>query len=246
MERLDPNQIEPFAHLSDCSIARHPSELGTIYPGDTLTDLRVEQFNYSSTGDTCLVSRATIKLSSHAGTHADQPSHFMREPRSLKFPNEHYNGEALVVDISHNFLKSDSRFIERKMLEQEIQKLIERGERIPPRILIKTICADEYPQSPSNDFISLGNGVAEYLSELGCCLVGMDTLSVDSADTTNLEASNHGLLYNHNIAILENLDLRNLSTGTGVLITFFDPMRDFIDARGVSEILFVPASAISE
>lgn len=168
------------------------------WPGDT----EYRQFRMMSIadGDSCNVGSVTMSV--HTGTHADAPYHFLDEGESIADVDlSVYVGPALVVDMI------DVHEIDADCIDELKMGGVER-------VLFRTMTADEDRFRPP--FAHLTAGGANALVKSGVKLIGIDTPSVDEADSKTLDA--HKILAVHNVAILENLDLRNAEPGEYELI----------------------------
>ena len=223
--------------LGDYSIMRSPLDHGAQFAGDTPTEVKGFLQNFGELY-TCRVSEVSIKLSAHNGTHADRPSHFMTDELSPDFAVEQYNGECVLIDVSTRI--GDDQMVTRSMLEAELDAHHITSGDFTRRILVRTNPGIPYPDSAPSLFPHFSRDAVELFLELGTTMIGIDSLSVDHPSESNLEGSNHGLLYSGHIAIIENIDLRRYTTATGRIFTRFDPLREMPDARGVSDIFFFP------
>lgn len=154
------------------------------------------------------VNVAALRLSVHAGTHADGPLHVRDAgPAIGGVPLEPYIGPALVVDArGHDPLGPDL-----------LDDLDLAG---TPRILFRTrstVDPEAFPESVAPVSVEL----AERLAEAGGRLIGTDAPSVDPIDSKTLDA--HRALVRGNIAILENLVLTHVPPGRYTLIAL--PLR---------------------
>lgn len=177
------------------------------FPGDTPFGaewvLRMER------GGSCNVS--TIRMSVHLGTHTDAPLHFDVAGADIAAVDlTCYLGPCRVVEV--------------------------RGEGTPPlvpaasltpallagteRVLLRTRDHHDHRRfDPA--FTALGPEAAAVLVQAGLRLVGIDTPSMDHADSKDL--AGHRVLQRGGVAILENLDLSRVPAGDYELIAL--PLR---------------------
>ena len=87
-------------------------------------------------------------------------------------------------------------------------------ERLPPRVLVRTCKAA--PTTWSSHFSAYAPESIDLLASLGVLLVGIDSQSVDPADSKQIH-SHHGLL-RHGLRVLENLVLDDVPAGDYELI----------------------------
>jgi len=187
-----------------------------VWPGDT----EYETFwkMQLNAGDSCNVGSVTMSL--HTGTHADAPKHFLKDGRAIGNMNlEVFVGPAIVLDLT------GTNVIEKLHLEQLKDKNIER-------VLIRTRTANGIEFIDTFSYIA--PDAAEVLANMKVLLVGIDTPSVDRADSKTLKT--HKIFAQHNIAILENLNLDDVDEGNYELIAL--PLRfDGMDASPIRAIL---------
>jgi arylformamidase len=168
------------------------------WPGDT--EYRRFWMMKIADGDSCNVGSITMSL--HTGTHADAPYHFLEEGESIgEVDLSAYIGRALVVDMID-------------VEEINADRITDLKPEGVERILFRTLTAEADRFRPP--FAHLTAGGANALVEAGVKLIGIDTPSVDEADSRTLDA--HKILAAHNIAILENLNLQNAEPGEYELI----------------------------
>lgn len=228
--------------LTNYSIARSHSDNGTRFQGDTPFSQKAKLVDFlQGSGGTCRVSIVSQTFSSHAGTHADNPAHFKDYPSMAVFSDDLYTGKSTVLDVS-NALRSDL-MITRTMLEDTFAKI--KNESDIERILLRTSPESLYARVPQSHFAHLQKSSAEFLVSKGVRMVAIDTPSVDHPEEKCLSGAVHGVLYDARAAIVENIDLSNMTTGCGELVTVFDPARQYADARGISQMYFFPSTHAS-
>jgi len=151
-------------------------------------------------GDACLLGG--LRLSPHVGAHADAPSHFSREGLAIdELDLRPYFGPCYV------FTCENVRFIQPGHLTPIIDRKCER-------ILFRTLSAN--PQSFSKSFTTIAPETIDFLGEKGVKLIGIDTPSLDPADSKELP-SHHALL-KWNMRNLEGLFLKEAPDGEYELI----------------------------
>jgi arylformamidase len=90
---------------------------------------------------------------------------------------------------------------------------------LAPRLLFKTGSfpdANAYPERFESDFNALSSELIDTLAAQGVVLFGIDTPSIDSADSKTLEA--HQAVYRNDAAVLEGLQLKHVPDGVYNLI----------------------------
>jgi arylformamidase len=144
------------------------------------------------------VNVGAVTMSTHTGTHADAPLHFAQDGATLgEMPLEAFVGPALVIDVAGVAA----------IRPEHIHGLdLARY----PRLLFHTRSAGQ-PNAWSNSFAYFEPETIVLLGAAGVRLVGIDTPSVDPADSTDLAA--HHALRSYGIANLENLELSDVAAG---------------------------------
>mmetsp|Transcript_4864 Transcript_4864/g.18225 ORF Transcript_4864/g.18225 Transcript_4864/m.18225 type:complete len:342 (-) Transcript_4864:561-1586(-) len=225
-----------------------------------------EEVNCDSSGaGVCMVNKVLIETNSHAGTHADQPKHFVENPPFKYFPDEYYNGDVLLLDLSP-YLNSDTQQIDASMLEfafEEINKMKFFQVELPwtstvvnmlrnpgriKRLIIKTHSGEHMENAQLDDPNSFvphfSNSGASYLLQSfpELRMIGIDSISVDAPNAAPISEHVHGIFWRNQVAIVENLRLNNVNRRlvAGRIRTFWNPYQDFEDARGCI-VTFAPA-----
>jgi len=184
-----------------------------VFPGDTPPSREV--LLDMARGDPLTLS--TWKSTVHVGAHADAPSHYGQDGRTIdKQPLELYCGPCRVIHV-------DASLVTPAMVPDVDTE----------RLLIAT---GSYPD-PTNwtdDFTALSPELVDHLGRHGVRLVGVDTPSVDPADSKDLPA-HHRFLAN-DIAIIEGLVLAEVPAGVYELIALPLKLAGF-DASPVRAIL---------
>jgi len=188
-----------------------------VWPGDVA---------YERTVNLSIQKGANIDLSSitgtvHLGAHTDAPNHYTKggvgiHERDLSL----YLGPAQVVDV-------DIPRGQRVRLEHVSVPIV------APRVLFKT---GSYPDPThfNSDFCSLSPALIEHLAGEGVRLIGIDTPSIDPADSKDLPS--HAMVATHDLAILEGVVLDHVDPGVYQLVAL--PLRlEGADASPVRAIL---------
>jgi arylformamidase len=146
---------------------------------------------------------SAITLSPHLGAHADAPLHYgSGAPAIGEVPLDPFLGRCRVI---HAIGKG--QLITPQHLEA-------RAVDLPPRVLVRTFTTA--PENWVSDFAAFAPQTIEWLGGLGVRLVGIDTASVDPADSKTLDA--HQQLLKHDMRVLENLVLDEVPEGDYELI----------------------------
>ncbi|MHC4514388.1 MAG: cyclase family protein, partial [Planctomycetota bacterium] len=167
------------------------SEQTAVFPGDTPFSrkwlMRMEE------GCSCNVS--TIQMSAHCGTHSDSPLHYASEdPDIASVDLSKYMGRCRVLAVTG---EGDPSLVPSSALLAEVLDGVKR-------LLLRT--SDEHDcRVFDRSFTALGPAAAKAVVTAGLHLVGIDTPSMDHAESKELEA--HKILRSGGVALLENLDL---------------------------------------
>jgi len=177
-----------------------PVSSGTpAFPGDTTYSQRWN----AQIGPGCPVNVSAITLSPHLGAHADAPLHYARDAAAIgQVDLDPFLGRCRVI---HAIGKGP--LITREHLAHAARDL-------PPRVLVRT-CA-KAPTAWSPDFAAFAPGTIAWLAGAGVRLVGIDSQSVDPAESKTLES--HQQLLAHDMRVLENLVLDDVPGGDYELI----------------------------
>lgn len=178
-----------------------PVQPGTpVFPGDT----PYQQQWSASIGPGCPVNVSAITLSPHVGAHADAPLHYDPAGAAIgALDLTPYLGPCRVIHAI-----GCGPLIEWHHLAHALVDL-------PPRVLVRT-----YTRMPVDHWdAALGayapDTVAR-LADLGVLLIGIDTASIDPADSKTLDS--HQVIRQRNLRVLENLVLDDVPEGDYELI----------------------------
>lgn len=177
-----------------------PVSSGTpAFPGDTTYSQRWN----AQIGPGCPVNVSAITMSPHLGAHADAPLHYARDAAAIGHVDlDPFLGRCRVI---HAIGKGP--LITREHLAHAVSDL-------PPRVLVRT-CA-KAPTAWSPDFAAFAPGTIAWLAGAGVRLVGIDSQSVDPAESKTIES--HQQLLAHDMRVLENLVLDDVPAGDYELI----------------------------
>jgi arylformamidase len=150
------------------------------------------------------VNVSAITLSPHVGSHADAPLHY--DPCGVAIGQvdlQTFIGPCRVIHAM-----GAGSLITMQDLKHKLQHL-------PERILVRT-----YAKFPEQAFDSQLKGFAPQtltaLADLGVKLVGIDSASIDPADSKTLDS--HQIIRQRNMRVLENLQLDHIEEGDYELI----------------------------
>ena len=171
-----------------------------LFPGDTAYS---QQWT-ATIAPGCPVNLSAITMSPHIGAHADAPLHYGAGERTIGHVDlAPYLGPCRVIHaidcgplvrVSHLAHAVDAA--------------------LPPRVLVRT--CTRAPTAWSAQFSAYAPETIEWLASRGVRLVGIDSQSVDPADSKTLD-SHHALL-RLDVRVLENLVLDDVPAGDYELI----------------------------
>lgn len=172
-----------------------------VFPGDT--PLTREVLFDMKRGDAITLS--TLRATVHLGSHADAPSHYGRDGRTIEQqPLELYWGACEVVRVRGECLGTITRVGRAHLAVDPAWKPTQS------RLLIAT-GSQANPEQWSADFLALEPALVDWLADAGVKLLGIDTPSVDCSDSKDLPA--HGRFYARGVAIIEGLVLTGVAAG---------------------------------
>lgn len=171
-----------------------------VFPGDTA----YAQQWAATIGPGCPVNVSAITMSPHVGAHADAPLHYDPEGAPIGavelLP---YLGRCRVIHALDCGPLVQWRHIEHAL------------DRLPPRVLVRTyrtMPADRWDASLS----AYAPDTVERLADLGVQLIGIDTASIDPAESKTLDS--HQVIRQRGLRVLENLVLDEVPEGDYELI----------------------------
>jgi arylformamidase len=169
------------------------------FPGDTPYSQQWVQ----RIGPGSPVNVSAIAMSAHVGAHADAPLHYGPEAAAVgQLDLDPFIGHCRVIHA-----------IDRGPLVAP-DDLAHAMDDLPPRVLVRT-CA-KAPTRWSPQFSAFAPETIAWLAGHGVRLVGIDSPSVDPADSKTLDS--HQQLLAHQMRVLENLVLDEIAAGDYELI----------------------------
>ena len=176
------------------------TEETAVFPGDTQP--RREILAELSKGDA--VTLSTLHSTVHLGAHADGPNHYGAGGRAIdEQPLELYVGPCQVIRVDVPAGRSVG-------IDDLGTTAIDAE-----RVLIATGSYPN-PESWTPNFNGLEPELIDFLASRSVRLVGVDTPSVDQADSKELPA--HARFFAHDMAIIEGLVLKGVDPGMYELI----------------------------
>lgn len=175
-----------------------------VFPGDT--PLSREVLYDCARGDA--VTLSTLRATVHLGAHADAPSHYAKGGATIeRQPLDLYLGPAQVISAG----VGPGGLVEPAHIRVQIRT---------SRVLLKTGTWSDHSRF-NRDFAAISPDLVGFLAENGVKLVGIDTPSVDPADSKDLPA--HKAFFRTGLSILECLALADVDDGMYELIAL--PLR---------------------
>jgi len=193
------------------------SEEIAVFPGD-IPFSRETNLSFAS-GDHLTLS--SLRSTLHLGAHADASNHYHASGQGIdQCPLERYLGPYQIIRVITSKRK--------RILPSDLSTPITAS-----RVLFHTNSFPD-PNKWDEDFNSLSPELIDHLADQGVILVGIDTPSVDPADSKGLES--HQALFRRDLAVLEGLILNQVPEGTYTLVALPLKLKD-ADASPVRAIL---------
>jgi arylformamidase len=173
-----------------------------VFPGDTA----YSQQWCATIGPGCPVNVSAITMSPHVGAHADAPLHYDAQG-------------ATIGDVALDAFLGPCRVIHAigcgpLITWEHIAHAVD-GQPLPQRVLVRTY--ERMPQDRWDGNLSAyAPETIERLADLGVLLVGIDTASIDPADSKTLDS--HQVIRRRGLRVLENLVLDEVPEGDYELI----------------------------
>lgn len=176
-----------------------------VFPGDT----PYQQQWCATLAPGCPVNVSAITMSPHVGAHADAPLHYDAQGAAAgDLPLAPFLGPCRVIHAL-----GCRPLIEWAHIAHAV------NDPLPQRVLVRT-----YAQAPAQwdgQLAAYAPDTIERLADRGVLLVGIDTASIDPADSKTLES--HQVIRRRNLRVLENLVLDDVPEGDYELIAL--PLR---------------------
>lgn len=176
-----------------------------VFPGDTSY---AQHWTWTLSAD-CPVNVSTLTLSPHVGAHADAPLHYAADGATIGAVDlDPYLGPCRVVHALHA-----SPVVTWAQVAPALHP--PGSTALPPRVLLRT-----YREHPGDRWdpglAGIAPEVIEQLADRGVKLIGIDTASIDPADSKTLAA--HQAIRQRGLRVLENLVLQDVPEGDYELI----------------------------
>ena len=170
-----------------------------VFPGDA----RYAQGWSARIGPGCPVNVATLTLSPHTGAHADAPLHYDEAGAAIGAVDlAPYIGGCRVIHAI-----GCGPLVQWAQLEPHLAG-------VPPRVLVRTYARQPTGWDPA--LAAFAPQALERLADLGVTLIGIDTASIDPADSKALPS--HQVARRRGLRVLENLLLDDVPAGDYELI----------------------------
>ena len=171
-----------------------------VFPGDTA----FSSVWAARIAPGCPVNVSTLTLSPHTGAHADAPLHYDDDGASIgELDLAPYLGRCRVIHAI-----AAGPLVTRAQIAHALRGL-------PPRVLVRT-----YLRAPVAHWdpalAAYAPETIEHLADLGVQLIGIDTASIDPADSKDLPS--HQVIRLRGLRVLENLVLDDVPEGDYELI----------------------------
>jgi kynurenine formamidase len=136
-----------------------------------------------------------LQMSSHIGTHADAPYHFLEDGKKIANVDlDKFVGNASILNFQD---KKDGDYIDVADLEKYKDKFVAGG-----KVLLRTDWGKNYPGDVFfKSFPQLTIAASQWIAETGIELLGLETPSVNATDFAEI----HRILLGKEIVILEGL-----------------------------------------
>jgi arylformamidase len=171
-----------------------------VFPGDTA----YSQHWVATIGPGCPVNVSAITLSPHVGAHADGPLHYDPDGAAIGTVDlQTFIGPCRVIHAI-----ACGPLVRPQHLDHAMTGL-------PPRVLVRAY--DRMPQDRFDTALpAFAPETITMLADHGVVLIGIDSGSVDPADSKTLDS--HQVLRRRGLRVLENLLLDNVPEGDYELI----------------------------
>lgn len=192
-----------------------------VFPGDT--PLSREILLRRAAGDA--VTLSTLRATVHLGAHVDAPAHYGTGAASVEsVPLDRLLGRCRVVRARPEADEREEEPLTASELAAALDALAETLDagrpKLPSRILVATASYPD-PDRWTDRFTALAAEAVDWLAAAGVRTVGVDTPSIDPADSSELPA--HAAALRHDMTILEGLRLAEVPEGDYELIAL--PLR---------------------
>jgi len=171
----------------------------TVFPGDPC----FKRKQVATLGDSGHFNLYEMSMCNHLGTHIDFPAHVIKDGKtSSDYDLNDLMGNGLIIEIP-----KEDQAINKRHIEAEQKKIFENS-----IVFFKTNNSTYSKSGPAfTGYVYIEPEAAELLVKLKVKIVGIDYLSVDSDKYEEIPV--HKIFLSNNILIVENLDLKNVTSG---------------------------------
>lgn len=171
-----------------------------VFPGDT----PYTQQWAATLSDACPVNVSAISLSPHVGAHADAPLHYDPQGAAVgALDLTPFLGHCRVIHAL-----DAGPLITVAHLQHALNE-------VPARVLVRT-CRQFPSQHFDTQLTAFHPDTVQHLADLGVQLIGIDSASIDPADSKQLPS--HQVIQQRGLRVLENLLLDDVPEGDYELI----------------------------
>ncbi|MBC7729392.1 MAG: arylformamidase [Microbacteriaceae bacterium] len=182
-----------------------------VFPGDAAFELR---WGCTLSAD-CPVNVSTLTLSPHTGAHADAPLHYSADGAAVgALDLAPFLGRCRVVHAIGCGPLIEWRHLAHALAHTLGDRRSDAPGTLPPRLLVRT-----YARAPNvwdPQLAGYAPDTIERLADLGLQLIGINTASIDPADSKALPS--HQVIRRRGLRVLENLVLDDVPEGDYELI----------------------------
>ncbi|HEX9922704.1 MAG TPA: cyclase family protein [Anaerolineae bacterium] len=173
-----------------------------VWPGDTSFSAK----RIVDMAEGAPINLFTLTISTHTGTHADAPYHFLNDDITIEqVPLEPYLGSATLVTVQREAGPLTPADFPADLAWDQIE-----------RLLVHSVASEKPHAEFPTEFIYPSPELADHLAAHGVILFGSDAPSMDHMHSKSLPG--HNALRRHRIAILEGLLLTGVPDGNYELI----------------------------
>ena len=174
-----------------------------VWPGTLPPEIHVMK-NVEKDG----VNVSSISMDVHTGTHIDSPLHFVKNGKPIEqLSIEALTGRCLVINLE------GEQLITKEIIKRKIDN------KVVNKLLFKTDNSKLWSRTNQfyKDYVGLSECAAKWVVEKGIELVGIDYLSIQAFKQPDKV---HITLLEHEVIILEGLNLENVEEGEYILYAF--------------------------
>jgi len=205
MKNITSNHTcEPASEPVFWDISPPVAQDSPVFPGDTPYSQRW----CATIAPGCPVNVSALTLSPHVGAHADAPLHYDAQGAAIGAVGlDAFIGPCRVIHAIGCGARIEWQHVAHAMQDASRPPL-------PPRVLVRTYA--QAPRQWDNDLTAYAPETVERLADLGVRLIGIDTASIDPADSKQLPS--HNVIRRRDMRVLENLVLDDVPEGDYELI----------------------------